>query len=162
MSAKRSRMMDTDVAEDHDSSDDEVGMEIEDLKDQKVPMELKGLSIEEDDYFGIKVEKTFFFPSLVYKLNSATVAPNPAKFERYFGRCSERHNRSELHRSHHQTSRCSNGRSKRRRSSFEHFNHSAAQEPKMGARSWKTSYQKGRIAEGHQSSWSKKLLGRKK
>ena len=49
--------MDTDVAEDHDSSDDEVGMEIEDLKDQKVPMELKGLSIEEDDYFGIKVEK---------------------------------------------------------------------------------------------------------
>jgi len=46
--------MDTDVAEDHDSSDDEVGMEIEDLKDQKVPMELKGLSIEEDDYFGIK------------------------------------------------------------------------------------------------------------
>lgn len=58
MSAKRSRMMDTDVAEDHDSSDDEVGMEIEDLKDQQVPMELKGLSIEEDDYFGIKVKKT--------------------------------------------------------------------------------------------------------
>ena len=53
-------MMDTDVAEDHDSSDDEVGMEIEDLKDQKVPMELKGLSIEEDDYFGIKVEKSCF------------------------------------------------------------------------------------------------------
>ena len=52
--------MDTDVAEDHDSSDDEVGMEIEDLKDQKVPMELKGLSIEEDDYFGIKVEKSCF------------------------------------------------------------------------------------------------------
>ena len=49
-------MMDTDMAEDHDSSDDEVGMEMEDLADQKVPMELKGLSIEEDDYFGIKVQ----------------------------------------------------------------------------------------------------------
>lgn len=87
MSAKRSRMMDTDVAEDHDSSDDEVGMEIEDLKDQQVPMELKGLSIEEDDYFGIKVGTIL---KIVFsKVSSATVAPDFAEFQRHIGRCSE-------------------------------------------------------------------------
>lgn len=75
-------MMDTDMAEDHDSSDDEVGMEMEDLADQKVPMELKGLSIEEDDYFGIKVNQEIKFR---LTFSSATSAATSAEFQRHFG-----------------------------------------------------------------------------
>jgi len=51
MSAKRSRM---EIESDSEGSDDDVGMEIDQLGNVNVNMELKGLSIEEEDFSGIK------------------------------------------------------------------------------------------------------------
>ena len=91
---------------------------------------------------------------LFLKVNSATVASDSAEFQRHIGRSSERHHRPELHWPHHQAGWPSDGRSKRWRPSFVHFNYSSTQESKVGASSWKTSYEEGRFAERYKLSWS--------
>lgn len=57
-SAKRGRMDieedDRENSENNNSSDEDIGMEIGELGGQNVRMELKGLSIDEEDFMGIK------------------------------------------------------------------------------------------------------------